>query len=77
MAKVLYQYFKKELEQDKVLVRIDPSTMEGLELLVANSSHIIQNERQFDDTIYEDLDFDEFVEASPLEFNLYLSGITK
>lgn len=77
MAKVLYQYFKKEIDMHKVYVRIDPTTMEGLEILVAETGHIVQNKRQFDNTIYEDLEFDEFVEASSLEFNLYLSGIAK
>ncbi|MCB0495894.1 MAG: hypothetical protein KDC79_07140 [Cyclobacteriaceae bacterium] len=77
MAKVIYQYFKKEIDQNKILVRIDPTTMEGLELLVADSGQIKKNNRQFDEEIYEDLKEDEFVEASPMEFNLYLSGITK
>ena len=45
--------------------------------MVADSGQIKKNNRQFDEEIYEDLKEDEFVEASPMEFNLYLSGITK
>jgi hypothetical protein len=30
---------------------------------------------EFDPEIFEDLKADGFVEASPLEFNLYLSGL--
>ena len=73
----LYQYFKKEFDSNKILVRINPSSLEGLELLISSSGEITQNKREFDSTIYEDLDFDEFIECSPLEFNLYLSGATK
>jgi len=51
--------------------------MAGLELLVSESGSVTQTEREFDSTIYEDLDFDEFAKSSPLEFNLYLSGMTK
>lgn len=74
---VLHQYFKKEIDSNKILVRINPSTLEGIELLVSNSGAITQNNRKFDSTIYEDLDFDKFQESSPIEFNLYLSEISK
>ena len=73
----IYKYYKKEIDSNKVIVRINPSTMEGLELLVSETGEIVKNLREFDATIYEDLDFDEFIESSPLEFNLYLSGVTK
>lgn len=73
----LYQYFKKEIDSNKILVRINPSTMDGLELLISNSGEIIKNTREFDSSIYDDLDLDEFSESSPIEFNLYLSGAAK
>ena len=60
-----------------MLVRINPSTMEGLELLISETGEVVKNSREFDSTIYKDLDFDEFVESSPIEFNLYLVGVTK
>ncbi len=73
----LYQYFKKEIEPNKILVRINPSTMEGLELLISENGAITQSNRAFDSTIYEDLEFDKFEESSSMEFNLYLSGAAK
>lgn len=73
----IYQYYKKEIDSNKVLVRINPSTMEGLELLVSDTGEVVKNLREFDSTIYEDLDFDEFLESSPIEFNLYLVGVAK
>lgn len=51
--------------------------MEGLELLISTKGDITQNNREFDSSIYDDLAFDEFEESSPIEFNLYLSGISK
>ena len=77
MAQVIFQYFKKEIDSDKILVRINPTSMEGLELLVASTGEIVQHTRQFDEFIYEDLTYDEFVKSSPIEFNLYLSAINK
>ncbi len=73
----LYQYYKKEIDSNKILVRINPTTMEGLELLVSSSGQIEQNNRNFDSSIYNDLDFDGFASANPMEFNLYLSGAEK
>jgi hypothetical protein len=74
---VIYQYYKKEIDSNKILVRINPSNWEGLELLISETGEIVRNKRSFDSSIYEDLEFDEFKESNALEFNLYLSGITK
>ncbi len=74
---VLYQYYKKEINANKILVRINPATMEGLELLISSAGQIEQNKRDFDATIYDDLDFDGFASVNPMEFNLYLSGAAK
>jgi len=75
MAQVIFQYFKKEIDSDKILVRINPTSMEGLELLVSSTGEVAQQMRQFDEYIYEDLTFDEFEKSSPIEFNLYLAAI--
>jgi len=60
LAKVIFQYFKKQINHNKILVRIDPTTLEGLDILVANTDEVAQKPRQFDSTIYEGLAFDEF-----------------
>jgi hypothetical protein len=31
----------------------------------------------FDETIYDELEFDEFIKGNPLEFNLHLQGISR
>ena len=73
----LYQYYKKEIDSNKILVRVNPSTLKGIELLISETGEIAKNMREFDSEIYEDLEFDEFLESSPLEFNLYLNGVVK
>jgi len=73
----IYQYFKKEFEANKIIVRINPTSFEGLELLISETGEISKTSREFDDSIYEELDFDEFIASSPLEFNLYLAETGK
>lgn len=77
MADKIHQYYKKEVDEATILVRIDPQTFEGLELIILKSGEVQQTERAFDETIYEDLEFDEFTAGNPLEFNLYLKGLSK
>ena len=72
MAEILYEYFKKELEEGKVLVRINPESFAGLELIVHTDGQLKETKRKFDETIYDELKFDEFEKSSPLEFNLHL-----
>ena len=73
MASIIYEYFKKEMAEGIILVRINPVNFNGLELIVVDDKHIKKTAREFDETIYEDLDFDGFVKGNPLEFNLYLN----
>lgn len=72
MAEILYQYFKKEVEDGKILVRVNPENYAGLELIVHADGQLIKTKREFDETIYDELEFDEFEKSSPLEFNLHL-----
>ena len=76
MAQKMHQYYKKEVEEATILVQIDPESMEGIELIILKSGEIQKTVREFDETIYEDLEFDEFTQGNAIEFNLYLKGIT-
>lgn len=77
MADSIHSYYKKALEEMTILVQINPETMLGLELIVLPDGQIQKTERTFDETIYEDLEFDEFEPGNAIEFNLYLKGFTK
>ena len=72
---MVHEYFKKELEGLKILVRINPASLVGLELLVYQNGVIEKRKLQFDEEIHADLEVDGFQQASPLEFNLYLKGL--
>ena len=75
MSTTLHKYYKKQYEGLLILVQLDPTSLTGVELIINEEGQIVRNERKFDQDIYEDLAFDEFETASPLEFHLYLKGV--
>jgi hypothetical protein len=73
-SNIVHQYFKKEEEDLKILVKVNPITFFGTEITVTPEGTELQ-ELEFDEEIFEDLKADGFAEASPLEFNLYVAGL--
>ena len=73
---IVNEYFKKEFEGITILVKLNPVDFTGTELIINEKGEIEKNEMQYDEDIYEDLEIDEFKRSSPIEFNLYLSGLT-
>jgi len=71
---IVHQYFKKELEGSKILVKVNPIHLKGTELVV-DGDGVHARDLDFDSEIFEDLKADGFVEVNALEFNLYLSGL--
>ncbi len=75
-SNIVHQYFRKELDDVTILVRVNPIQLKGLEITLSKSGDEPQlRELEFDQDIFEDLKADEFTEASPLEFNLYYTGL--
>ena len=75
-SNIVHQYFRKELEDVIILLRVNPIQLKGMEItLPKNGEQPSVRELELDQDIFEDLKEDEFVEASPLEFNLYFSGL--
>ncbi len=74
---IVHQYFKKEIEGAKVLVKVNSIHWKGTELTILPDGNLELRELEFDPEIFEDLKVDGFESASPLEFNLYLSGLVK
>lgn len=74
---IIHEYFRKELDDMKILVQVDPKGLKGVELIVYANGEIEVTDREFDEEIKEDLAHDGFEPASPLEFNLYLKGLVK
>jgi hypothetical protein len=74
-SNIVHQYFRKEFEAFTILVRVNPYLFKGSEITIQKSGETQIRELEFDEEIFEDLKADGFVEGSPLEFNLYYSGL--
>lgn len=72
---IVHQYFKKKHDGLLILVKVNPIHYSGTEITIENGQQPAVRDLQFDDHIFEDLKADAFEECSPLEFNLYLSGL--
>jgi hypothetical protein len=71
---IVHQYFKKETEEAKILVKVNPIHLKGTEIWVGKDGSEIRD-LDFDTEIFDDLKADGFSEVNALEFNLYLSGL--
>ena len=56
-------------------MRVNPILFTGTEINIPTNGEPEMRDLEFDADIFEDLKVDGFVEASPLEFNLYLNGL--
>jgi hypothetical protein len=71
---IVHQYFKKELEGIKILVKFNPIHLLGTELTITDQG-TERRDLEFDAEIIEDLKADGFAEVNAMEFNLYLAGL--
>ena len=76
-SNIVHQYFKKEIEGAKILVKLNPIHLSGLELVVEPHGLVSSRDMEFDEAILEDLAADGFTEVNAMEFNLYLSGLAR
>jgi hypothetical protein len=71
---IVHQYFKKEFNEEKILVKLNPIHLLGTELVISPQGTEMR-ELTFDAEIIDDLKADGFVEVNGMEFNLYLAGL--
>jgi len=74
-SNIVHQYYRKEFEDFKVLVKVNPILFKGAEITVFEDGRTELRHLEFDQDIFDDLKADGFDPASPLEFNLYLNGL--
>ena len=74
-SNIVHQYFKKELEGLKIIVKVNPIQLKGTEITVSSSGSVDARDLEFDETIFDDLKEDGFEKTNPLEFNLIISGL--
>lgn len=72
---IVHQYFKKQHEGLLILVKVNPIHYSGTEITLEAGQPPSIREMQFDEAILDDLKADAFEVCSPLEFNLYHSGL--
>lgn len=72
---IVHQYFKKRIDTLQILVRVNPILFTGTEITILDGGELAVREMEFDSEVFEDLKVDGFELCSPLEFNLYLSGL--
>jgi hypothetical protein len=72
---IVHQYFKKEIEEGKILVKVNPIHYTGIEIFVDNEEHSEIRKMEFDDQIFDDLREDGFAEVNAIEFNIYFAGL--
>ncbi len=73
-SNIVHQYFKKELNGTKIIVRVNPIHWTGAELMITQDGADIR-ELELDSEVLEDLKVDGFEEVNAIEFNLYLAGL--
>ena len=76
-SNIVHQYFRKETAEFTLLVKVNPIQLKATEITIYKDQDPDLREIDIDAEIFEDLKTDGFIEASPMEFNLYLSGIIK
>ena len=76
-SNIVHRYFKKKFDQTTILVKVNPVLFTGVEITLVSGRQVDVRQLDFDGEIWEDLKVDGFEEASPLEFNLYYSGVIK
>jgi hypothetical protein len=73
-SNIVHQYFRKEENGTKIIVRVDPIHWIGAELTITDAGAEMR-ELELDSEVIEDLKIDGFDEVNAIEFNLYLAGL--
>jgi hypothetical protein len=76
-SNIVHQYFKKDFPDFILLVKVNPVQLKATEITVYKDKGPEIRDMEVDAEIFDDLKADGFIQASPLEYNLYLSGLIK
>ena len=74
-SNIVHRYFKKEDKEGKTLLKVNPIHLTGIEIIVPMQGEPESNEIELTSEFETDVRAEGFVECSPLEFNLYWSGL--
>ena len=74
-SNIVHQYFKREDEQGKVLLKVNPIHLTGIQITIPTKGEAESEEIEVPNTFEAELPKEGFQVASPLEFNLYWTGL--
>jgi hypothetical protein len=74
-SNIVHQYFKKEEEGAKILIKVNPIHLRGVEIVIDQNGNSESREIEFGEQIVDELKKNGYTESSPLEFNLYDAGL--
>lgn len=74
-SNIVHQYFRKEDQKGKILLKVNPIHLTGVEILIPGEGEAVTNEIELTSEFETDLRAEGFEQCSPLEFNLYWSGL--
>lgn len=74
-SNIVHQYFKKEDKDGKTLLKINPIHLTGVEIVLPNKGEAESHDIEVPNTFEAELPKEGYVACSPLEFNLYSSGL--
>jgi len=72
---IVHEYFKRSFGDYTIYVRLNPYTFKGTELTVFADGSSEIRELTFDEQIHEDLQADDFIPVTALEYQLIASGL--
>jgi hypothetical protein len=74
-SNIVHQYFKKEDPEGKILLKVNPIHLTGIEIIILAEGEPETSEIELAADFEKDLAGEGFAAASPLEFNLYWTGL--
>lgn len=74
-SNIVHQYFKKEDQGGKTLLKINPIHLSGIEIIIPVKGEPESHEIEVPNTFEAELPKEGYEACSPLEFNLYLNGL--
>jgi hypothetical protein len=74
-SNIVHQYFRKESAESLLLVKVNPIQYTAAEILVSSAGTELR-EYELDEEFESELTVNGYQPAGPMEFNLYLSGLT-
>lgn len=74
-SNIVHQYFRKESGETMILVKVNPIQYTAAEITVSATGTELR-EFELDEEFEKELAANGYQPAGPMEFNLYLSGLT-